>query len=180
MLTSSGEFVGRYAKTHPMVTSGDPWTQSVGFPVVDTPFGQLASIICYDGGFTDVARKMSRQGANLLASPSLFGRPLTGMTHAQVVFRAIENLVAIIMADVAHTSAIVDSYGRIMELSVTPAGEQLVLVQDVRLGSGRSLYARTGDYPGWRSLAVLCWFAVFMPGTVRRARERDCTRTGLM
>ncbi|MEW5783979.1 MAG: hypothetical protein AB1767_02660 [Bacillota bacterium] len=35
------------------------------------------------------------------------------------------------MADVAYNSALVDPYGRILELAVTPAGEKLILVADL-------------------------------------------------
>jgi apolipoprotein N-acyltransferase len=172
VLAPSGEFLGVYGKTHPMLTSGEPKTISAGiYPVYETPAGRLATMICFDADFTDVARAFGRRGAQLIANPSLFGRTLAEFPYTQVVFRAIENRTAIVMADVAFNSVIVDSHGRVLRLAITPEGSQATLVVDAPLGSGTTLYSRFGDWLGWISLAVLILFAVVIPVTLRQARQ---------
>jgi len=47
-----------YGKTHSMIASGEPRTISAGHhPVYDISIGRLATMICLDAEFTDVARR---------------------------------------------------------------------------------------------------------------------------
>jgi apolipoprotein N-acyltransferase len=84
------------------------------------------------------------------------------------VFRAIENRTAFIMTDVAFNSAIVDPYGHVLKLAISPEGSATTLVSDVPLGSGITLYSKLGDWLGWICLAGLVFFAIFMPITLRK------------
>jgi apolipoprotein N-acyltransferase len=74
------------------------------------------------------------------------------------VFRAVENRVTIVRADVAYDSAVIDPYGRELARRVTPDGEAAVLVADVPLGSGRSPWVTLGPWFGWLCAA---WFAAY-------------------
>jgi apolipoprotein N-acyltransferase len=163
VLAPSGQFLGIYGKTHPMITSGEPKTISAGTaPIFETNLGNLGVLICFDANFTDVARRLGRQGAQLIANPSLFGSPIAQLPYTQSIFRAIENRTAFVLADVGFNSAIVDPYGRLLQLAITPAGARTTLIADVPLGTGRSLYASWGDWLGWGSLLGLIFFAIFM------------------
>lgn len=172
VLTPTGTFLGVYGKTHPMIASGEPKTISAGtYPVYETPLGRLGTMICFDASFTDVARRLSRQGVQVIAVPSLFGPSLAGLPHTQLVFRAIESRAAIVMSDVAYHSALVDAYGHVQQQTITPEGAQTILIADMPLGTGHTIYARWGDWLGWLSLAGTGFFAFFAPLTLRRARQ---------
>ncbi|MBN2044929.1 MAG: apolipoprotein N-acyltransferase [Anaerolineales bacterium] len=163
LLTPAGEFLEPYGKAHPMVTSGEPKSVLAGrYPVYETGLGKLGIMICFDAHFTDVARALSRQGAQLIANPALFGASIASLPHTQVVFRAIENRTAIVMADVAYNSAIVDPYGKVVKSVITPEGEEAILVADVSTGGGSTVYARYGDWLGWVSLVGLLVFGLGM------------------
>jgi apolipoprotein N-acyltransferase len=97
------------------------------------------------------------------ANPSLFGHSIAAEPYTQIVFRGIENRTAIVMADVAYNSAIVDPYGRVLDLVITPEGSQATLIADVPMGTGNTLYSRFGDWLGWLSLAGMVFYAVYMP-----------------
>jgi apolipoprotein N-acyltransferase len=162
VLAPSGEFLGVYGKTHPTVFSGEPKTISRGvYPIYDTPMGRLATMICFDADFTDVARQYGRQGAEMIADPSLFGSSIAQMPHTQIVFRAIENDTAIVMADVAYNSAIANPDGRVLKSVVSPEGMRATLIADVRLGAGYTLYSRFGDWLGWLSLSGMAFFVIY-------------------
>jgi apolipoprotein N-acyltransferase len=169
VLTPSGEFLDIYGKAHPTVFGGEPRGINAGtYPVYDTPLGRLATIICYDMDFTDVSRIMARRGAQLIAVPSHDGPTIADKHYTHLVFRAIENRAAMVKSDAAWDSAIVDSYGRVLEWTTTPEGSQAMLVADVPLGAADSLHVKLGDWVGWLCLAGLIFFTVFMPVTVRR------------
>ena len=93
--------------------------------VVDTPFGRLGIIVCYDLRFPELARHMQDSGVQLLAVPSAF-TALTGKAHWETLIRAraIENLAYVIAAaqggyhlsgrETHGHSMIVDPWGTIL------------------------------------------------------------------
>jgi len=94
--------------------------------VVDTPVGRLGLSVCYDVRFPELFRKLSAQGAELLAVPSAFTEP-TGRAHWETLLRAraIENLCCLIAPaqsgfhpsgrETYGDSMIVDHWGRVLE-----------------------------------------------------------------
>jgi len=163
VLAPDGRFLGVYGKAHPVVFFGEPAGINAGkFPVYETPLGRLATIICFDLNFTGPAREVAQAGAQLVAVPSLDGPTLAHIQVTQLVFRAIENRAAMVKADVAYDSAVIDSYGRILTSTATPAGAAAVLVADVPLGRANAPYTRLGDWVGWLCLAGFAVFIILM------------------
>ena len=69
--------------------------------IVDTRFGRLGVVICYDGWFVEVPRSLVLQGADCILWPSRSGGCIagTGLPRA----RAIDNLVPIVQIDGSQT-----------------------------------------------------------------------------
>jgi len=67
--------------------------------VIDSPFGRLGVLVCYDLRFPEMPRRMLDSGLELLAVPSCF-TALTGKAHWETLVRAraIENLAYVIAA----------------------------------------------------------------------------------
>jgi predicted amidohydrolase len=67
--------------------------------VVDTPFGRLGVMVCYDLRFPELVRHMQDSGVEVLAVPSAF-TALTGKAHWETLVRAraIENLAYVVAA----------------------------------------------------------------------------------
>ena len=121
--------------------------------------GVLGTIICYDLDYTDTARKLARQGAQLVAVPSNDWPGIAHKHYTPVVFRALENRVAMIKADGGYDSAVVDPRGRVLALAVHPEGGEATLVADVPMGNANSLSVPLGDWVGWLCLAGLAFFS---------------------
>lgn len=168
LLSPNGEFSSVYGKNH--APPGEPLSPSAGsYPVFETPLGRLATLICHDGNFTDVTRKLTRNGAQLISAGlnefGGFGEQF--WTH--ITFRAVENRTAFVVASRETGSTIIDPHGRQIALSLVSDGEQAILVQNVQLGSGETFYTLTGDILGWLSLAG---YVVFVVLQIRSAREK--------
>jgi apolipoprotein N-acyltransferase len=163
MLTPRGEFLAVYGKNHNTSPGEPPIITSGVYPVYETSLGRLATLICNDVHFTDVSRKLARNGAQLIAVPTLEIAGIALEQVAQSVMRATENRVAVVKADVAYAAAIIDPYGKILALrNGSPAGEAFALVADVPLGSDRTIYNWLGvDWMGWLNLAGFAFFIVF-------------------
>lgn len=160
VISPEGRFLGRFGKDHPVVFGGETSLSQGTYPVYETTLGKLATIICYDLDYTDTTRKMAVQGAQLIGVPSNDWSTIAEKHYTHVVFRAVENRVAMVKADGSYDSAIVDPMGRIVELAVFPEGGEATLVADVSVGSGRgTINTRLGDWTGWIALAGLIFFA---------------------
>jgi len=160
VVSPEGEFLGTFGKDHPVVFGGERHTSLGVYPVYDTPAGKLGTIICYDLDFTDTARKVTRNGAEIIAVPSLDWADIASKHYTHVVFRAVENRVAMVKCDGGYDSAIIDPRGRLVAWAVTPEGANVTLVAEVPLGTGRSPAVVLGDWVGWLSLAAMVGFVV--------------------
>jgi len=171
VISPGGEFMGVFGKDHPVVFGGERNTSLGIYPVYVTTAGRLGTIICYDLDFTDTARKVARGGAQVIAVSSLDWPTIASKHYSHVVFRAVENRIAMVKSDGGYDSAIIDPYGRIIEKVITSEGVNATLVADVPLGAGNTFVTRLGDWVGWLCLAGLVFFAIFMPVTMQRGKE---------
>jgi apolipoprotein N-acyltransferase len=121
------------------------------------------TIICMDTNFTDSSRFVSRKGAQLIAAPTFDATPgIAEQMWTHAVMRTVENRVAMVKTGHRYGSAIIDSYGRLVKNTLTLDGEELILVDDVRLGTANTLVMRIPDWLGWVSLAGFVFFMVYM------------------
>lgn len=154
-----GKFLGVFGKDHPVTFGGETSLSRGTYPVYDTLIGRIATIICYDLDYTDTTRKMVRQGAQIIAIPSNDWSAIADKHFNHVVFRAIENRVAMVKADGGYDSAIIDPRGNILSLASFPQGGEATLVSEVPLGDGKgTMNTFLGDWVGWISLAGMVFF----------------------
>ncbi len=173
VLTPDGRFLGVYGKDHPVVFAGETSLTRGTYPVYETSLGRIGTIICYDLDFTGTARRITRNGAQLILVPSHDWPQIASKHYTHLVFRAIENRVSLVKADNSgNDSVIVDPYGRILAAAITPGGDRngQVMLADVPLGTGDALVVRLGDWMGWVALAGMVFFIVYDPVTKARAK----------
>ena len=163
--------LGVYGKDHPVTFGGERNTSLGTYPVYDTGVAMLGTIICYDMDFTDTARKVTRNGAQIVAAPSLDWPAIAELHYGHVIFRAVENRVAMVKSDGGYDSAVVDSFGRVIARAVTRQASSATVVADVALGAGHSVASRLGDWVGWVCLAGM--FA--LTPARRRVRRADAS-----
>lgn len=168
VVSPEGEFLGVYGKDHPVTIAGETSLTRGTYPTYQTGIGQLGTIICYDLDFTDTARKVTRNGAQIIAVPSADWPEIAHKHYTHIIFRAVENRVSMVKADVGYDSVVVDPYGRILARSVTTEAVQKVVYAQVPLGSGRAPAVRLGDWMGWvaviTALSFILWDLVNRPG----------------
>jgi apolipoprotein N-acyltransferase len=107
-------------------------------------------IICFDIDFPDgPARRVAQNGAQVILAPSIDFESVADIRSASTAFRAIENRVAMVKADVAWDSVLVAPTGEVvMSTAVkTDRGADALLVADVPVGPGRSGFTAMGGVP---------------------------------
>jgi len=139
--------------------------------VVETPYGNLAGIICWDTNYPNIVRQVGQQQANILLSPSKEWDGINPMHAEMAVFRAIENGVAVIRQTDEGLSIVVDGYGRTLASGEGLAADGNYLLVAVPTSSPTTLYAVIGDVVGIAATVGLVVLAVYALFVARRRRE---------
>jgi apolipoprotein N-acyltransferase len=121
----------------------------------DTPYGRVATAICYDLDFPSFIRQVGLTGADLLLVPANDWEAVKQMHLVPAVFRAVENGVAIVRATSRGVSAAVDPLGRVLATMDHFATTERVMVAQMPLASVHTVYARFGDWFAWLCVAGL-------------------------
>ena len=132
----SGELIKAYRKTHlydafSYIESDYIAAGNTPYEIIETEFGKIGLIVCYEVRFPEIARQFALQGADLLFVPAgwVAGPMKEDHWETLVRTRAIENTMFVCAADqvgniFAGRSMIVDPMGVI----VASAGEEETLL----------------------------------------------------
>lgn len=120
---------------------------------VDTPYGRLSAIICWDADFPNIVKQAGGQGVDLLFVPSQDWLGVRDIHAGMATFRAVENGMTIFRQTGQGVSVVSDPYGRVLsrvdtfEQAVT---DEFVAVQSVStsIRSVNTLYPAVGDTLG--------------------------------
>ena len=132
---------------------------------IETPFGLLSGVICWDADFVVNMRQAGQQGVDLIVIGAN-DWPGINAIHAQMaVFRAIENGTTILRQASNGTSVAVDPYGRVLTaLDHFTSTERVLVAQMPVQAHVFTLYTVIGDAFGWATvvglLILLVWAVV--------------------
>jgi apolipoprotein N-acyltransferase len=137
----------------------------VEIPMIDTPYGKLAGVICCDLDFPYVIRQVSQKGVDILLNPSFEPTTENIVAHSQMApFRAIENGVSIFRPTSMGISLAIDPYGRsIGSMDATRVDERVFVVQ-LPNHHVHPIYSVVGDLFGWLiavGFVVIVVWAIF-------------------
>jgi apolipoprotein N-acyltransferase len=114
-----------------------------------TPAGPLGTMVSYEVFFPERGRLPTRAGAQLLIVPTNTSSYATSQVPCQEVaaarLQAITEGRDLLQAAPTGFSSVIDNEGRVLKRS--SLGLRQVLVADVSLRTGRTLYERLGDLP---------------------------------
>lgn len=147
LISPQGEFLGMYAKNYPIIYVGEQSVTGGEHPVFTTSLGTFATMMAYDSDFPDVARKLTGNGAQLIAVTSHDWVEMSPFQVAASAQRAAENNVTVVKADWRYGSAVILPSGEIIASTSAMGPERAVLRAAVPVpASSGSLYTRTGDW----------------------------------
>ncbi|MEU8797107.1 nitrilase-related carbon-nitrogen hydrolase [Spirillospora sp. NPDC048819] len=175
LIGPDGNVLWTYQKHHP-IPGLEPNTPGVGpVPVVETPYGRLTNVICYDADFP----AMMRVDADIMLVPG-GDWPEMGRIHTQMAsLRAIENGYALVRQDFNGSSQAFDHQGNVLSQQDTTPGANDPWIVDVPTSGTTTPYRVIGDVFAWLCAAatlVAIGFAVRRPRT-RRLTTRKETET---
>jgi apolipoprotein N-acyltransferase len=135
---------------------------------VETPYGTLSGIICWDTFFQRPILQAGRNGTDILLTTSFEFRAIVPM-HAQITtFRAIENGVSLVRVADNGISFATDPYGRTLAWVDFFTTSERVMLAQVPAYHVTTLYSIIGDLFGW--LAVVGFVSITIWAVVRGRR----------
>ena len=136
-----------------IVEESSPGDRSLAPETAITPWGTMTTLICYETFFPDLVRRIARHDVDFFvvpAKPAGHTPRFTAIHLSQTIFRAVENHTAIAFSYSSGTSALIDSYGRLIVHSPLPSifGHTefaTAMIGPLSVDQGGSFYTRTGD-----------------------------------
>ncbi|MET8007005.1 nitrilase-related carbon-nitrogen hydrolase [Nonomuraea glycinis] len=144
-----GKQVWVYNKTHPVpglefYPGGDGVV-----PVAETPYGRLATVICFDADFPELLRV----DADIMMVPAR-DWPEVGAMHSQnAQLRAVENGYAMIRQAEFGVSGAFDQQGRTLAAHDYAGADRHIVYSDVPTGGAWTAYRVIGDTFSWLCMA---------------------------
>ena len=140
-------------------------------PTVESPYGRLANVICFDADFPATMRQAGQAGADLLLVPSDDWQAIDP-SHTQVAtFRAIENGFSEVRQASKGLSMTVDYEGRVLSASNYFSTDHQVMVAYVPMHGVRTIYATIGDLFAW--LCIIGLVALTGLAIIQSRRRRS-------
>jgi apolipoprotein N-acyltransferase len=154
LIKPDGHVAWEYNKVRPV--PGDLQILGDGkLRVLETPYGQVSSIICFDGDFSQVLAQAGTLKADVLLDPSNDWRAIDPW-HAQMAsFRAIEQGVNLIRQTSNGLSAAFDYQGRRLAAMDHFQAADYAMVSQVPTRGVRTVYSLLGDWFAWACLVAL-------------------------
>ncbi len=183
LLDPTGKIVWTYEKTH-LVPGGETGLVIPGdgkIPVVDTPLGRLAGVICFDLDFPNNIRQAGQAGVDLMMAPSNDWLGIDPVHTQAATFRAIENGFSLVRQASNGLSMAVDYEGRVLSDADYFDNSQQTLVAYVPTHGVHTIYASIGDLFAYLCIFGLVAFIVLaiVRGRMRRPAETTTPLPGM-
>jgi apolipoprotein N-acyltransferase len=127
---------------------------------VDTPYGKLSAVICWDADFPNIMKQAGEQDVDLMFVPSNDWLGVKDIHNGMAVFRAVENGMSIFRQTGSGVSSVIDPYGRTLQRRDVFAEGSIATFAAVQMVSTpvaavNTLYPLVGDLIGNVSLVAL-------------------------
>ena len=149
----------------PLVEQAGSFSPGREMVVLPTSHGAISTAICYEIVFPRLVGESVQRGSELLTTitnDAWYGHSSAPYQHfLQASMRAIEQGRYLARAANTGITGFVDPYGRVMQQS--EIFERAILVDDVRMLEGRTIYGRIGDLFAYICAALTVVALLFAP-----------------
>jgi apolipoprotein N-acyltransferase len=154
LIEPSGEVAWQYFKSRPV--PGEPSVRGDGeILTLDTPYGKIATVICFDMDFPNLIRQAGAAGVDVMFNPSNEWKEVAPLRMQMAKFRSIENGFSLVRPTSHGFSAAADYQGRVLGLTDYFTSEDPVMVAYIPTKGVTTIYSRIGDLFAWLCIAGL-------------------------
>jgi len=141
----SGQILGRYAKAHLTPFESNPaGTGAPTFIAIDRV--SVGAMICQDDNYTDISRRYGTRSTGIVVVPTNDWAQVRNAHFQNSIHRAIESRYAIVRAASNGISAIISPTGRMLAVSDHFKDGAGLLVAEVPVYNGRTIFSRFGNW----------------------------------
>lgn len=147
-IDDNGKLIGNHRKTFRWTSDFGRVSPGDGFPVIDTKFGKIGLLLCYEIEAPEPGRILALKGAELIITASAFTMP--EIHERDLMAIAIQNLVYVAgvnnaTEDYKGNSAFIDPYGE--TLCRASVDKEELLIQTIDLDKDRKdIYPAFDDF----------------------------------
>ncbi len=124
---------------------------------VETPFGKIASPICFEMEFHRFIRQAGKDGVDIMIVPG--DEPARGAADMHTEYsmlRAVENGFSMLRTTLEGLTMGVDYQGRVLsQMSFYHTLRDRTVIMELPVHGARTVYARLGDWFAWACLVLL-------------------------
>lgn len=165
LVTPAGDVAWQYLKARP-VPGGETAISARGdgrLRTLDTPYGRLATAICFDMDFPDLLQQAGRAGAQLVLVPASDWRAIDPWHTQMAAYRAVEQGFTLVRQARNGMSMAIDPQGRVLAREDHFASPDHGLVAEVPFAGAATPYRPLGDTFAWLCVAgaaaIMAWAA---------------------
>ena len=125
--------------------------------VIDSPYGKIGTVICWDADFPSVMRQVGKLEMDMLFSPAADWKEITPLHTRNLYYRGIENGVNTIRETASGQSIISDAKGRIVKEGSTfdmPEADCWIITGWMHTKGCKTLYSLIGDLFAYLCIGV--------------------------
>jgi len=162
LIDPQGQVVNTFFKNKPVPLVEGSVAGDGLVPTVSTPFGNIATSICYDADFPQLMRQAGRHQTSILLLPSGDWKEVSPYHGNMARVGAIENGVSVLRPVSGATSMACDHYGRIVAQRDFYDNETKVLTAYLPVTGVTTLYAVLGDWFAYACMLYLTALAIVL------------------
>ncbi len=150
LIDPDGDIKWRYMKSYLVPMVEEPYFKKGNkeIPTQETPYGKIASVICFDNDHPRYVRSAA-DDVGLLLVPAFDGTTLTPVHSKMAVFRAIENGFSILKPTGRGLSIAADYCGRVIAKQNYFTSGKRVMLADIPIRSVHTIYEKIGNAFAW-------------------------------
>ncbi len=153
-LDPKGNIIWDFDKAYPTLTEPlNPGEKKI--KTFDTPYGKIASAICFDMDFPTFINQAGKQNVDIMLVPANDWKAITPYHPNMAKLRAIENGFSMVRATGQGLSLAVDYTGKVLSQLNYYQTEENIMISDVPIKGVKTIYAKMGDWFVWLCLAGL-------------------------
>ncbi|MBN2347390.1 MAG: hypothetical protein JXJ22_01050 [Bacteroidales bacterium] len=124
----------------PVINSGD-----FIIPYIDTEYGRLGNVICYDMDFPEFIKQAGRHAVDIMLVPAYDWAEITPLHPQMAAFEAIQNGFSLLRPNGKGLSAAYDYLGNVIARFETYNTSSRILYADIPVKSRPALYSKIGN-----------------------------------
>jgi apolipoprotein N-acyltransferase len=153
-LTPEGEIANVYLKSNPIPFAEQEYGSDDIIPVIESPYGRLSPVICYDADFPEFLKQTDQIGTDILMVPSGDWKAIDPYHAYMSRLRGIENGISVVRPVSRATSIATDPYGRSLGSSDFYTSEEKSFMAGVPMKGVNTLYNQIGDLLPYLALVL--------------------------